>query len=44
VSDKVNKVANMGPDIQERVAEGAFEVKKPLRQKPPESDDQMKLF
>ncbi len=44
VSDRVNKVANMGPDILERAVEGMAEIKKPARQKPPESDDQMKLF
>jgi putative SOS response-associated peptidase YedK len=44
VSDKVNKVTNTGPDIQERVIENLEERKKPARAKPPEPDDQMKLF
>lgn len=44
VSDKVNNFANTGPKIQERVAETLEERKKPARTKPPEPDDQMKLF
>ncbi len=44
VSDKVNKVANTGPDIQERVLEKLSEPKKSARNKPEEPDTQMKLF
>lgn len=43
VSDMVNKVANTGPEIQDRVAEAESDhVQKPVRQKP--ADDQMTLF
>lgn len=42
VSDKVNKVANMGPDLQDRV-EPAPLVESPSESKPP-NDDQMSLF
>lgn len=44
VSDKVNNFANTGPEIQERVAENVEARKRPARAKPPEPDDQMKLF
>jgi len=44
VSDKVNKVDNTGPEIQERFIETSAEVKKPARAKPLEPDNQMKLF
>ena len=44
VSDRVNKVANTGPDIQERAAEIMNEPKKSARAKQPEPDTQMKLF
>ena len=42
VSDKVNKVANMGPDLQDRV-EPAPLVESPSESTPP-NDDQMSLF
>jgi putative SOS response-associated peptidase YedK len=41
VSDKVNKVANMGPDLQERVDPAPA---KPAPEKPMEGDGQMSLF
>jgi putative SOS response-associated peptidase YedK len=44
VSDKVNKVDNIGSEIQERFIESSAEAKKPARVKPPEPDNQMKLF
>ncbi|WP_271893470.1 SOS response-associated peptidase [Candidatus Phyllobacterium onerii] len=44
VSDKVNKVDNTGSEIQERFVETSVEAKKPARVKPPEPDNQMKLF
>ena len=42
VSDKVNKVDNIGSEIQERFIETLAEAKKPERVKPPEPDNQMK--
>ncbi|TWG67636.1 MULTISPECIES: SOS response-associated peptidase [unclassified Aminobacter] len=39
VSDKVNKVANVGPDLQERVPEVA-----PASEPKPKRDDQLSLF
>lgn len=44
VSDKVNKVANTGPDIQERADEIVAEAKTSARAKLAEPDTQMKLF
>lgn len=44
VSDKVNKVDNTGSEIQERFVETLAEAKKAARVKPPEPDNQMKLF
>ncbi len=44
VSDKVNRVANIGPDIQKRVSENFNEITKSARKKPEEPDRQMKLF
>jgi putative SOS response-associated peptidase YedK len=43
VSDKVNKVANMGPDLQERV-DPAPAKPAPKAEKPTEGDGQMSLF
>ena len=39
VSDKVNKVANIGPDIQDRIEPGRMED-----EQPPAADDQLNLF
>ncbi|UXN60645.1 SOS response-associated peptidase [Phyllobacterium zundukense] len=44
VSNRVNKVDNTGPEIQERFVETLAEAKKPGSVKPPEPDNQMKLF
>ncbi|MCO4319781.1 SOS response-associated peptidase [Phyllobacterium sp. 21LDTY02-6] len=44
VSDKVNKVANTGPDIQERAEAILPEPRKPARGEAPANDDQLKLF
>jgi len=43
VSDKVNKVANTGPEIQERSIETLTETKKQTKSKP-DADDQLNLF
>lgn len=48
VSDKVNKVANRNPDVQDRVEPGAAKPEpknaRPKAQKPPEGDGQMRLL
>lgn len=47
VSDKVNKVANTGPDLQEQVEPRTEPAQKPRAAKAPEQaapDDQLKLF
>lgn len=43
VSDRVNKVANKGPDLQERV-EIPNRNPAPKAEKPSRDDDQMNLF
>jgi putative SOS response-associated peptidase YedK len=43
VSDLVNKVANTGPEIQERVIVSP-QAEKPRRQKPGADENQMSLF
>ena len=47
VSDRVNKVANMGPEILERVEEQAGPLPAPQKKKgadAPQSSDQLSLF
>ena len=44
VSDKVNKVDNTGSEIQERFVETFSRSEEAGRVKPPEPDNQMKLF